>query len=117
MRIKPQTMSIVVGSAACNARCPFCVSHMTPANGVEIKADEIDFRNWHQACHLAKDSGVTTVLLTGKGEPTLFPKQISAYMKELNGHFPLIELQTNGIPIATNHNKYDPYVKEWYDNG
>ena len=102
MQIKPQTMSIVVGSAVCNARCPFCVSKMTPPNGVAIKADAINYRNWDQACQLAKDSGVTTILLTGKGEPTLFPDQVTEVLEQLRPYkFPIIELQTNAIPIAT----------------
>ncbi len=31
--MKIQTFSIVAGSEACNARCPFCISKMTVPNG------------------------------------------------------------------------------------
>lgn len=99
MRIS--TLSIVVGSAACNARCPFCVSHMTPPAGVALKAPDVNWRNFEKACRLAKLAGTTTVMLTGKGEPTLFPDQVLEYLSALAPHgFPLVELQTNAIMIG-----------------
>lgn len=30
--MKIQTLSVVAGTEACNARCPFCVTGMTPAH-------------------------------------------------------------------------------------
>jgi molybdenum cofactor biosynthesis enzyme MoaA len=124
------TMSVVVGSAACNARCPFCVSKMTPANGVTIKADQIDYGNWHAACRLAQVAGVTTVLITGKGEPTLFPAQVTEVLTKLKPYdFPIIEMQTNGIPltkdtIARSDNRMpevllptEEVLRRWYDLG
>lgn len=117
MQIKPQTMSIVVGSAACNARCPFCVSKQTPLNGMDNKAEDIDYRNWDQACQLAKDSGVTTILLTGKGEPTLFPNQIVEVLQHLEPYkFPIIELQTNATQIADGTIN-DVRLREWHRLG
>jgi molybdenum cofactor biosynthesis enzyme MoaA len=110
MQIRPLTMSILVGSAACNARCPFCVSAMTPANGVTPKYEPINYKNWNQACTLAERSGVTTILLTGKGEPTLFPAQISEVLRRLHQYqFPIIEMQTNGIPIHDGIASMIPY--------
>lgn len=116
MRI--QTFSIVAGSEACNARCPFCISKMTPPQGVELKEPSVNWRNFRKAALLAKQSGATTVLITSKGEPTLFPQQISKYLdavKEFD--FPFIELQTNGILLFENQEKYLPFLKEWYDKG
>lgn len=101
MQIKPFTMSVIIGSAACNARCPFCISRMTPPDGITTKPEPINWKNWHQACTLALRSGVTTIMLTGKGEPTLFPEQVTEVLKRLKPYdFPIIELQTNAIPIA-----------------
>ena len=107
--MRVQTLSIIAGSEACNARCPFCVSKMTPSCGLdELKEPEVNWRNFRKACLLAKQSGVTTAMLTGKGEPTLFPGQISRYLKELMRYeFPLIEIQTNGIMLAQQPKKYD----------
>ena len=111
-----QTFSIVAGSEACNARCPFCISKMTLSLGVELKEPEVNWRNFEVACRFAKQSGVTTVMLTGKGEPTLFPKQITQYLQKLARHeFPLIEMQTNGIVIAEKWEIYKTYLQEWYD--
>ena len=117
--MRVQTLSIIAGSEACNARCPFCVSKMTPSCGLdELKEPEVNWRNFRKACLLAKQSGVTTAMFTGKGEPTLFPGQISRYLKELMKYeFPLIEIQTNGIMLAQQPKKYDDYLKEWYEFG
>ena len=91
---------------------------MTPPFGVELKEPAINWRNFHKACELAKQVGVVTAMFPGKGEPTLFPKQISKFMKEMMPYkFPIIELQTNGIKLVENQEKYDPYLQEWYNLG
>lgn len=109
MRI--QTFSILTGSETCNARCPFCISRMTPPLGVDLKEPEVNWRNFAIACRLAASSGVTTVMLTGKGEPTLFPEQITRFLRALaDSHFPFIELQSNGILFmdpSDGHLRYD----------
>ena len=117
--MKIQTFSIIAGSEACNARCPFCVSKMTPSCGLdELKEPEVNWRNFEIACKLAKQSGVTTAMFTGKGEPTLFPEQITKYLRVLQKHsFPLIEMQTNGIMLAQNPRKYNDHLDSWYALG
>jgi len=117
--VKIQTFSIIAGSEACNARCPFCVSKMTPSCGFdELKEPEVNWRNFEKACLLAKQSGATTAMFTGKGEPTLFPDQITSYLDELQRHeFPLIEMQTNGIMLSEKPQKYDANLKDWYRLG
>lgn len=114
-----QTFTIIAGSESCNARCPFCISKMTLPLGVPVgKPPEVNWRNFQKACRLAKQTGVTTVLITGKGEPTLFPDQITQFLRGMDLYtFPLIEIQTNGIMIAENPAKYSPYLKEWYNLG
>lgn len=70
------------------------------------------------AANLANRSDIDTVMLTSRGEPTLFPEQITEYLKHLKEfNFPFIELQSNCIPISLNKEKYEKYLKEWYDNG
>ena len=114
--MKVRTFSILAGSSACNARCPFCISKMTPPLGIEPEEPEVNWRNFRKAALLARISGVTTVMITGKGEPTLFPRQITKYLKALQEFdFPLIELQTNGIIFAENQKIYDKYLKDWYE--
>lgn len=115
MRI--QTFSILAGSEACNARCPFCVSKMTPPQGVTAKLPEPNWRNFAKACLLARQAQVTTAMITGKGEPTLFPAQVTSYLEALAPHaFPFIELQSNGIPIADGKVD-DAMLRRWYGLG
>ena len=100
------TVSIVVGGKKCNAHCPFCISKMTPGNNVcDVELPEWKkvraWRNIHKASRLAEIKGVTTVLITGKGEPTLYPAEISNALRDIEKYnFPFIELQTNGLKIA-----------------
>lgn len=116
--MKFKTFSIVAGSEACNARCPFCVSRMTPPQGISLKEPQVNWRNFRIAALLAKQSGADTAMITGKGEPTLFPGQVTKYLEALHEfEFPFIELQTNGIALAENKAKYIPLLKEWYNLG
>jgi molybdenum cofactor biosynthesis enzyme MoaA len=116
MRI--QTFSILAGTVACNAKCPFCISKMTPKQGMSFKEPEINWLNFRKACRLAQLNNVSTVLITGKGEPLLFPEQITKFlmhMKEFD--FPLIEIQSNALVIGKNFDKYKKYLKEWRELG
>jgi molybdenum cofactor biosynthesis enzyme MoaA len=116
--MKIQTFSILVGSEACNARCPFCISKMTPGGGVQLEEPEVNWRNLRVACRLAERCGVTTAMLTGKGEPTLFPHQITRYLRALaEFDFPLVELQSNGILLAEQADAYSAHLREWYELG
>lgn len=118
MRI--QTFSILTGSEACNARCPFCVSKMTPPLGVTLKEPEINDRNFEIACRFAKQCSVTTAMFTGKGEPLLFPGQITKYLeilRQMQSPFPFIEIQTNGIRIAEDPERFGRYLDDWYGLG
>jgi molybdenum cofactor biosynthesis enzyme MoaA len=114
--MKIQTLSVLCGTEACDARCPFCVSRMTYEGGMGPKPCAINTRNLDIACQLAERAGVTTAMLTGKGEPTLWPEQVEEYLAALRGRFPLIELQTNGIGIGNGRLCADQ-LKGWYYGG
>ena len=110
--MKVQTFSVVVGGKNCNASCPYCVSKITGDEGL---CEEINWRNFHKACQFAKQSGVSTVLLTGKGEPLLYPDLITKYLNILERYrFPFIELQTNGIELPF---LGSDLLRKWYDTG
>ena len=112
--MKIQTFSIVVGTSACNAKCPFCVSKMTHA--VEtLNHSDAHWRNFDIAVNLAKTAGATTAMLTGKGEPTLYPDLITKYIDNLKHAFPLVEIQTNGLLLQ--HPKYLEHLQTWYHQG
>ena len=116
--MKIHTFTIVVGNRACNCRCPYCISRMTPFVGND-KKPEVNWRNFDVACRFAEMSGVTTVLLTGKGEPTLAPKLITEYLQKLKPYrFPFIELQTNGVALDPLHPACELKSAEtWYKLG
>ncbi len=116
--MKIQTFSVLAGSAACNAHCPYCVAKMTPHQGVNLALPKVNWRNFDIGCRFARDNGVSTVLLTGKGEPTLFPEQITDFLKHLWPHkFPFIEMQTNGIKFFQEEKRYTEYLKKWHRLG
>lgn len=116
--MKIQTFSIIAGSTACNAKCPYCISKMTPKEGVSLEKSKVNWRNFEKACRLAQISGVTTVLITGKGEPTLYPEQLTKFLEHIKKfNFPLIELQTNALIFGKEFGKYKKYLKKWYGLG
>lgn len=110
--MKIQTMSVVVGTNACNAHCPFCVSRLTNSHSLPTN---VNWRNFEIACKLADKAGATTVLLTGKGEPTLYPELIDNYLAHINNRFPFIELQTNGMNIGNGREEH--WLPIWYNSG
>ncbi len=113
-----ENFSIIAGTGACNASCPFCVSKMTGIKALGLHPQPINWRNFEKAARLAKDYFVGSVMITGKGEPTLFPDQITSYLEHLEPYkFPLIDLQTNGINLISQKNRYESYLKKWYDLG
>ena len=114
--MKIQTFSVVVGGKKCNATCPYCVSKMTTGISTCSKSpDDINVRNFRKACQFARMSGVSTVLLTGVGEPLLYASHIYKYLELLREfEFPFIELQTNGIDLYRFDNEY---LDMWYDLG
>lgn len=115
--MKFKMFSVIVGTECCIASCPFCVSGVKP-NKENLKERNINWRNLKIAGNLANRSGIDTVMLTSRGEPTLFPEQITEYLKHLKEfQFPFVELQSNCIPISLNKEKYEKYLKEWYEDG
>jgi len=72
-------------------------------------------RNLKKACRFGKGCGITTVLITGKGEPTLYPNRIGYVANILNDEFAIIELQTNGILLVDR--KYNEQLESWYASG
>jgi len=57
-------------------------------------------------------------MLTGKGEPTIFPEQVTKFLETLRPYeFPFTELQTNGILISEKTDVYSPYLNSWRELG
>jgi MoaA/NifB/PqqE/SkfB family radical SAM enzyme len=119
--MKFQTLSLVAGTQACNAKCPFCVSRMTGMEYIDSKPEQINERNLRKALRLAEIGNVTTVIITGKGEPLLFPSHINTYMDNLaEFNFPFTELQTNAGILEMDEWKgayIDNYLGWWAQRG
>jgi MoaA/NifB/PqqE/SkfB family radical SAM enzyme len=91
--MKANNLSISLPGKACNKDCPYCISKITtPINDNA----ELFERNLNKVKKFAEMCNVTSVSITGKGEPTLSNRltNIIKYFSE----FP-VELQTNGIRI------------------
>lgn len=115
--MKFSMMSVVVGTPACTTLCPFCVSG-EKINKENKEMEDINIRNLNIALQLAENSGVNTIMLTGRGEPTLFPDKITEYLKEFKKYkIPFKELQTNAMTFGFNYNGYERYLKQWYNLG
>jgi molybdenum cofactor biosynthesis enzyme MoaA len=117
---KIQTFSLIAGSESCNARCPFCVSKMTPNRGITQNVQSIDWNRFNLAFEYAKNGEVQTAMITGKGEPTLFPDQIYGYLEHLlqeeatqSYKIPSKELQTNGIVFEKRKIENESRIREW----
>lgn len=94
-----KTYSVCVGNSSCNAKCPFCVARMTAPLGSPT-GFELDERNLVKGARLAREYGATTALITGKGEPTLWPEELIRAAQLLGEIFPVVEVQTNGMALS-----------------
>jgi len=91
---------------------------MTPLFGTTLKEPEVNWRNFRIACRLAERCGVTTAMFTGKGEPTIFPEQITKFLREMaDFQFPIKELQSNGILLVERPEVYSKHLADWYELG
>ncbi len=123
--MKFNTFCIVAGNQVCTARCKWCVSSMTPANGVGFgKVGEVSPDVFGMACRMAMQSQLDTVRITGKGEPTIFPVQISQYLQMLQPYmttaaagFTFVELQTHGRHLADEDRVSLQQMAQWRAHG
>lgn len=111
------SFSVVIGDETCNANCPFCISKMTKTRCEDL--EPFNRSAFIKACILGRlgSVGIMPVILTGKGEPLIYSRQISDYMRvfkeNFSTDFPIIELQTNGILVKDKIELID----HWKHNG
>ncbi len=98
------SLSVMVGSPACNLRCPFCISKQTyrveaplgcavPLGRIAFLADKF----------LRVCAGLPYGIITGKGEPTLVSTEALGEIIEVlyaGGKGLIPELQTNGTLLS-----------------
>lgn len=126
--MKIQTLSLVT-PPGCNASCPYCVSKMSvqvngtfPADPRKMPHYAHYHNNLENATDLADLGGISTVIITGKGEPLLYPQWISMFLEHLD--YPFIEIQTNGLLLGEKKGGLEAgdqeiwgYMDKWYDTG
>jgi len=85
---------------------------MTPSHDIEKARIPIDVVILRKSIQFALNHRAQNVLITGKGEPTLYPAQISQYLAELKGlPFDKRELQTEGSYIS--REGMTPMLETW----
>lgn len=100
---KAITFTICAGTSGCPNQCKVCISEMTGKTDFDVK--DINFINldaFRHAIHVAINYHAENVLITGKGEPMLFPSHIRTYLHELapfKDNFTRFEIQTSGDGI------------------
>ena len=100
--MRAQNLTISIPNKGCDKNCPYCVSRMTGY----IKSD-VDrmVRNIPKVRRLAEAAQVSSVLLTGKGEPCLNMRDVLLFLEAFKD-YPM-ELQTNGLELS----KHPGYVE------
>lgn len=98
--MKAQNISICIPNRGCDKNCPYCISKMTGYMEANVFLME---RNLPKVKKIADKMGITTILLTGKGEP-LFNDvsrvETINYIETFKEH--IVELQTNGFFLSEN---------------
>jgi MoaA/NifB/PqqE/SkfB family radical SAM enzyme len=94
---KAITFTICAGTSACPNKCKICISELTGKHGFDTTSVPWDV--FQHAIHVAMNYHAENVLITGKGEPILYPDQVKQYLfiaKQHKDEFTRFELQTSG---------------------
>lgn len=93
--MKANNLSIAIPNKGCDKLCHYCVSNMTGFTDANEELFEINLK---KAKKMADTAGVTSVSITGKGEPTLNMNMVKRICEHFQEH--PIEIQTNGLRLA-----------------
>jgi hypothetical protein len=118
---KIYSVSVLVGSGACNGNCKFCAGKylrdQAKNSQFESEAAKYD-KNLESAIKLSARYGGWSLSLTSAGEPTCSPEDVSralvVYKKCANqgAYFPNVNLFTNGILLGDKEFCND-WLPEW----
>jgi pyruvate-formate lyase-activating enzyme len=98
--MKANNLTISIPNMGCDKNCKYCVSKCT--GSVETNCT-LMYRNIDKVLNLARMSQVSSVMLTGKGEPFLNLGDVYDFTRRFK-EFPL-EIQTNGIWLNKNRGR------------
>ncbi len=117
-----QSLSIFVGTAKCNAKCPHCagVVHRPYA---PKKDGEIDSELIYKTLKECYHRGARSLSISSSGEPTLSPESVTktfeliTLAREENIVYSPINLYSNGIRIGEDKDFCEKYLGLWKDQG
>lgn len=108
--MKVNNLSISIPNKGCKKNCLYCVSRMT---GYMTADESLFIRNLTKARRIADRSQVSSVSITGKGEPMLNADMVREVVREFVD-FP-VELQTCGLELADDTSLVDLLTLEGVD--
>lgn len=104
---KIYSVSALVGNGECNGKCAFCAGrYLRPQAASSLPTYEAWRRNLAAAIKLSARYGGWSLSLTGSGEPTCDPNEVSAALEiyddcaRQGAFFPNVNLFTNGIAFG-----------------
>jgi len=108
--MRANNLSVSIPYKGCDKSCPYCVSKMT---GYMESDEGLFFGKMDKVLHMAEMSQVSSVSITGKGEPMLNLEAVKEVIRKFK-NFP-VELQTNGILLKKNPNLIGILASEGLD--
>ena len=106
--MKANNLTISLPNKGCDKNCPYCISKLT---FTPTKNEGAFHENLQKVKTFANACGVSSILITGKGEPTLnfdALTEVSSFFKD----YP-IELQTNGKRLMSIFEYDSPHCLEY----
>lgn len=99
--MRANNLTISIPNNGCNKNCPYCISKMTgyinPEESVDSKLKKM-IHKIEKVKHVSKNSGVSSVLLTSKGEPLMYMQGVEYFLDTFSEF--ITELQTNGLLLT-----------------
>lgn len=115
-------ISILVGTAQCNANCRECAGRQHRKSAPQ-KDGELDIARLKQVLRFCHARNCHYVTLTGCGEPTLSPISLTMALETIRQFaldgvkFDPVNLYTNGIRIGTDAQFCDKFLPQWQQLG
>lgn len=127
-----QSLTIVAGTwfpveykgqkvGGCGATCSGCISLQTtePQDYLSLSYPGLDVLSLKTAVDTAiTRGGGSSIIISGKREPTRHPSQISEILESLGNTNPIKEIQTTGLDIMKPaYSEKGGWLDRWYDKG
>ncbi|MDD5251142.1 MAG: radical SAM protein [Patescibacteria group bacterium] len=114
-------LTILVGTAACNAHCRECAGRQHRPNA-PTRDGELNEGRLREALAICFSRGCCSISLNGSGEPTLSPLSVMRTLTVIGeerpaGVTPYVGLYTNGLKISSDSGFCDEWLPQWFDLG